>query len=169
VRLAVGDRVVYRSHGAGHVAARESKVVLGARHEMVVLALVDGLRVELPLERANQLLRPLADEADLSRVEKTLGAKQARAAGGDTWLKRQRELLAKLADGDPIDLAHIIRNSVSREATRSAKGGKVQLSPWERDITRKARRLLAAEIALIRGVDPEEAETWIDRHLRQGP
>jgi RNA polymerase-interacting CarD/CdnL/TRCF family regulator len=169
VRLAVGDTVVYRSHGAGHVAARESKVVLGAQQDVVVLALVDGLRVELPLERAHELLRPLADELDLSRVQETLGAKQAKAVGSETWLKRQRELQEKLADGDPIGLAHIIRNSVSREATRSAKGGKVQLSPWEREITRKARRLLATEIALVRGVDPEEAETWIDRHLRQGP
>lgn len=167
VRLAVGDMVVYRSHGAGHVAARESRVVLGARQDVVVLALAGGLRVELPLERAHDLLRPLANESDLSRVQETLGADQA--LSGDTWLKRQRESLAKLADGDPIGLAHIIRNSVRREATRSAKGARLQLSPWERELASKARRLLSTEIALVRGVDPEEADTWIDRHLRQEP
>ncbi len=58
VRLAVGDMVVYASHGAGHVAARERRVVLGKRQEVIVLALAGGLSVELPMERAHELLRP---------------------------------------------------------------------------------------------------------------
>ena len=49
VRLAVGDMVVYGSHGAGPVAARETRVVLGKRQEVIVLALAGGLSVELPL------------------------------------------------------------------------------------------------------------------------
>jgi hypothetical protein len=44
VRLAVGDMVVYGSHGAGHVAARERRVVLGKRQEVIVLALAAGSR-----------------------------------------------------------------------------------------------------------------------------
>jgi RNA polymerase-interacting CarD/CdnL/TRCF family regulator len=165
LRLAVGDMVVYRSHGAGHVAARESRVVLGARQDVVVLALAGGLRVELPLERANDLLRPLSNESDLSRVQEALGADQALSS--EPWLKRQRESLEKLSDGDPIGLAQIIRNSVRREATRTPKGTKVQLSPWERELAMKARRLLSTEIAFVRGVEPEEADLWIDRHLGQ--
>jgi RNA polymerase-interacting CarD/CdnL/TRCF family regulator len=157
--------VVYRSHGAGHVAARERRIVLGMQQDVVVLALAGGLRVELPLERAYELLRPLSNESDLSRVEEALGADEAPSS--EPWLKRQRESLAKLADGDPIGLAHIIRSSVRREATRSAKGAKVQLSPWERELVTKARRLLSTEIAFVRGVEPEEADMWIDRHLRQ--
>jgi len=164
LRLAVGDMVVYRSHGVGHVAARESKVVLGTRQDVVVLALAVGLRVELPLERAHDLLRPLSNESDLSRVQEALAADQALST--DPWLKRQRESLERLADGDPIGLAHIIRNSVRREGTRSSKGTKVQLSPWERELAAKARRLLSTEIAFVRGVEPEEADKWIDRHLR---
>jgi CarD family transcriptional regulator, regulator of rRNA transcription len=167
VRLAVGDTVVYRSHGAGHVTARESRVVLGARQDVVLLALAGGLRVELPLDRAHHLLRPLASESDLSRVQETLGADQA--VSNDTWLNRQRETRAKLADGDPVGLAHIIRDSVRRTTTRSSKGAKLLLSPWEREIATRARRLLSTEIALVRGVEVEEADKWIDRHLRQEP
>src|SRR5437867_11653932 len=77
VRLAVGDLVVYASHGAGHVAARERRVVLGRRQEVVVLALAGGLSVELPVERAHELLRPLASEADLPSVRKALCADHA--------------------------------------------------------------------------------------------
>jgi RNA polymerase-interacting CarD/CdnL/TRCF family regulator len=167
MRLAVGDMVVYRSHGAGRVAARKTRVVDGTRQDVVVLALAGGLRVELPLERAHELLRPLSSESDLSRVQETLGANHTLSS--EPWVKRQRESLANLADGDPIGLARIIRNSVRRETTRSPKGAKMQLSPSEREIATKARRLLSTEIAFVRGVELEEADMWIDRHLRLEP
>lgn len=155
--------MVYRSHGAGPVTARESKVVLGTRQDVVVLALTGGLRVELPLKRAHELLRPLASESELSRVQEVLGADQA--VSRDTWLKRQRQSVATLNDGDPIGLARIIRDSACREAARPAKGGTLRLSVWERQIAAKARGLLSTEIAFARNVDPEEANVWIDRQL----
>jgi CarD family transcriptional regulator len=151
--------VVYASHGAGHVAARERRVVLGKRQEVIVLALAGGLSVELPIERAHELLRPLASEADMSRVQKTLGADHA--ANTDPWLKRQRDSQAKLIGGDPIQLAEIIRDSAHREWTLPA----TQLSPGERDLFVKARQLLSTEIALARGVEPAEANAWIDEQL----
>src|SRR5438132_14047920 len=115
VRLAVGDMVVYGSHGAGHVAARERRVVLGKRQEVIVLALAGGLSVELPMERAHRLLRPLASEADMSRVQKTLGADHA--VSGDPWLKRRRDSQAKLPGGAPIELAETIRDRAQRDTT----------------------------------------------------
>ncbi len=132
-----------------------------------MLALARGLRVELPLQRARELLRPLADESDLSRVQEALGTDQALSGG--TWLKRQRESLSSLNDGDPIGLAHIIRNSARRQAARSSKGGKPPQSLWEREIATRARSLLSTEIAYARHVEPEEANGWIDQQLTQHP
>ena len=166
MRLAVGDMVVHGSHGAGPVAARESRVVLGKRQEVVVLALAGGLSVELPLERAHELLRPLADASDISRVQEILGADQA--VSDDPWLKRRRDALAKLTSGDPIGLAEIIRDGARRESTRSAKGVKSELSPGERELFTKARRLLSTEIALARGIEADEADIWIDVQLARG-
>src|SRR5207245_105856 len=120
VRLAVGDMVVYASHGAGQVADRERRVVLGKRQEVIVLALAGGLSVELPMERAHELLRPLASEADMSRVQKTLCAEQA--VSGDPWLKRRRDSQAKLTGGDPVGLAELIRDGARREWALPAKG-----------------------------------------------
>jgi CarD family transcriptional regulator len=155
--------VVYASHGAGQVAARETRVVLGTRREVVVLALAGGLSVELPMERAHELLRPLASEADLSRVQKTLGGDDA--LSGDTWLKRRRDSQAKLTGGDLVELAEIVRDSAQRERTVSAKGTKTQLSPGEKELFVKARELLSNEISLARGVEPAEANAWIDAQL----
>jgi RNA polymerase-interacting CarD/CdnL/TRCF family regulator len=165
LKLAVGDIVVYRSHGAGPVTARESRVILGKRQEVIVLALARGLRVELPLQRARELLRPLASESDISRVQEALSTDQAPSGG--TWLKRQRESLSSLNDGDPIGLAHIIRNSARRQAVRSPKGGKPPQALWERQIAAKARSLLSTEIAFARDLKPEDASSWIDRQLSQ--
>jgi RNA polymerase-interacting CarD/CdnL/TRCF family regulator len=148
------------------VTARTSKLVLGTRHEVVVLALAGGLRIELPLERAQEFLRPLASESDLSRVQEELGADQA--VSTDTWLKRQRQSVATLNDGDPIGLARIIRDGARREAARASKDGISRLSVWERQIAAKARGLLSTEIAFARSVEPEEANVWIDRQLDQG-
>jgi CarD family transcriptional regulator len=155
--------VVYASHGAGHVAARERRVVLGKRQEVVVLALAGGLSVELPMERAHELLRPLASEADMSRVQQTLSAVQV--VCGDPWLKRRRDSQAKLTGGDPVELAEIIRDSARRECRLPAKGTKSQLSPGEKELFAKARQLLSNEIALVRGVEPAEANAWIDEQL----
>ena len=132
-----------------------------------MLALAHGLRVELPLQRAHQLLRPLATESDISRVQEALSTDHA--LSGDTWLKRQRESVSSLNDGDPIGLAHIIRNSTRRQAARSPKGGKPPQSLWERQIATKARSLLSTEIAYARAIEPDEANSWIDQQLSQRP
>jgi CarD family transcriptional regulator len=115
------------------------------------------------MERAHELLRPLASEADLSRVQTTLGAEQA--VSRESWLKRRRDSQAKLTGGDPVGLAELIRDSARREWTLPAKGAKSQLSPGERDLFLKARQLLSNEIALARGVEPAEASAWIDEQL----
>lgn len=163
MRLAVGGLVAYGAHGAGPIAAREERVVLGRRQEVIVLALAGGLSVELPVERAHELLRPLADEAEISRVQETLGADEALSS--DPWLKRRRDSLAKPSSGDPAGLAEIVCDGARREASVSAKGVKSQLSPGERELFHKAHHLLAIEIALARGVDPTEAGAWIDSQL----
>ena len=72
VKLAVGDLVVYANHETGSVSARETQTVLGGTREVVVVELDEGLTVTLPLELAQQLLRPLASEADLQMVQETL-------------------------------------------------------------------------------------------------
>ncbi len=163
MRLAVGDLVVYTPYGIGRVAAREKRAVLGAEREIVVLELADGLTVTLPMERAREHLRPAASEADMRRVQETL--RKDHALDADPWLKRRKDTQAKLADGDPIKIAEIVRDGARRERTLTRKGAGSQLSLGERELFVKARRLLSGEIALARGFEPAEADAWIDEQL----
>jgi CarD family transcriptional regulator len=163
VKLAVGDVVVYGTHGIGRIAAREQQVVLGETREVVVLELDDGLTVTLPLARAREQLRPLASEADMDRVQETL--REDRVLSEDPWLSRRREMLAKLAGGDPVELAEIVGEGMQRERARHAKGDKPRLSTAEREVFLKARNLLSGEIALARGIQQAEADGWIEDQL----
>jgi CarD family transcriptional regulator len=163
MRLAVGDVVVYAAHGVGRVAARERRMVLGAARETLVLELADGLSVTLPVERARELLRPLLSEADLRRVQETL--REDHALSEDVWPKRRKDTQAKLKGGDPFGLAEVVRDGARREQKLIAKHAGSQLSPSERDLYKRARRLLSDEIGLARGIKPAAADAWIEEQL----
>jgi len=151
MEFAIGDMVVYGPHGAGPITAREVRVVLGEERVVVVLALGRGLSVELPLARAEELLRPVADEKEIARLRVILRSETALDA--DPWLKRQRVLRAKL--GTAVGLAEVVSEGARRPS----------LSPGERELVLRARELLATEIALSRGEDANAASAWIDEQL----
>jgi CarD family transcriptional regulator len=163
VRLAVGDVVVYPSHGVGPIVAREHRTVLGVKREVVVLDLADGLLVTLPVDLAQTSLRPLLSEADLRLVQKTL--REERPVSDDLWLKRRKDAEGKIADGDPLGLAEVVRDGALRQRRLREKGNGSALSAGERSIYMKARRLLSGEIGLAHGLGPVEADAWIDQQL----
>jgi RNA polymerase-interacting CarD/CdnL/TRCF family regulator len=163
VKLAVGDVVVYAPHGVGHIAAREERVVLGFSQEVLVLELADGLSVTLPIERARALLRPLLGEADLLRVQATL--REEHVLSDDGWLRRRKATQEKMAGGDPLGLAEVVRDCARRQQRLMPRGGVSKLSGSERDVYLRARRLLSEEIGLVRGLEPADADAWIERQL----
>ena len=151
MRLAIGDTIVYGAHGAGTITAREMRSIRGEEQVVVVLALADGLSIELPLARAEESLRPLADSDEIDRLGVVLRSDVALEL--DPWLKRQRAARAKLATA--VGLAEILSEGAQR----------VSLSPSERELVRRARSLLAGEIALSRREDASTASAWIDEQL----
>lgn len=163
MNLSVGDLVVYGNHGVGRIAARKEQNILGTAREVVVIELEGALTATLPLELAQTQLRPLASGADLRRVREAL--RDDGQLNVDPWLSRRRETLEKLTGGNPVQLAEIVSEGAQRERLRAAKGSKPQLSPGEREIFSKARRLLSGEIALALGIQPAAADGWIDKHL----
>jgi len=163
VKLAVGDVVVYPAHGAGRVVAREKRVVLGAEQDVVVLELAEGLSVTLPMQLARELLRPLVSEAGPHQVQETL--REDGAPSGGVWLKRLKQVQAKLRGGDPLQLAEIVRDGAQRERRLTANGTNSKLSLSEKGLCVKARQRLSGEIGLARGLDRAEVDAWIDEHL----
>jgi RNA polymerase-interacting CarD/CdnL/TRCF family regulator len=161
LRLAVGDRVVYASHGIGRVESREHHRASG---EMLVLVLDSGLRVTLPLERAQNALRSLSGEPELEEVQRTLGADSPPAAL-EHWSRRHRDAQAKLAGGSVSGLAEIVRDGAHRERAR-LRGG---TAPIRNQLYRTARKLLVAEVAAARGIGLDAADAWIGLQIEGDP
>jgi RNA polymerase-interacting CarD/CdnL/TRCF family regulator len=138
-------------------------MVLGDVREVVVLDLVNGLSVSLPVEQARTVLRPLLSEADLRLVQKTL--RENHPLSEQAWPKRRKEAQEKIAGGDPLALAEVVRDGALRERRLRAKGNRSLPSAGERAIYVKARSLLSGEIALANGLEPVEADAWIDQQL----
>jgi len=159
VKLAVGDAVVYAAHGAGRVAAREQRTVLGVEHEVVVLELGHGLWVTLPIEQARERLRPVASEAEVQRVQQTLHEEGEPAE--DSWHQRLKQGRAKLASGGPLELAELVRDGM-RHQSQARKGAAPKLSETERRLYVQARELLTREIGSARGLELVEADAWIE-------
>src|SRR5689334_19655689 len=113
MQLAVGNVVVYPAYGVGRIVAREQRLGDGSGLEVVVIEFADDLTVSLPLERAKDQLRSPVSEADLRQVKAVL--REERAVSTAPWLARQRESHAKLAEGDPVSLAEIVRDGATRQ------------------------------------------------------
>jgi CarD family transcriptional regulator len=162
VKLAVGDAVVYGRHGVGRVAACEQRTVLGVEQDVVVLELGHGLWVTLPIEQARERLRPVASEADVQRVQQTLH--EDGEASEDSWRQRLKQGQAKLASGDPLELAELVRDGV-RYQSQARKGVAPKRSESEQRLYVQARQLLAGEIGSARGLEQVEADAWIEEQV----
>ena len=156
--LATGDLVFYGSHGI-------AKIAPGARANagVVVLEFADGLSVTLPLERAAACLRPLSSEAEMSAVQTALRGSES--PSDEAWQKRMKVARSKVIEGEATGLAEVIRDGARRAGRSTPRGEAVRLSPNERELCLKARRLLAAEIGLARGIEADEADVWIGDQL----
>ena len=156
--------MAYPGHGVGRIAARETRSVLGVEQDVIVIEFDDDLTVTLPLERARALLRPPVTEVGISDIKDTLRADGE--LSDEAWSKRVVRTQEKLRNGNPLELAEIIRDGARRERVAGAKGSaSSKLSPSERSLCARARELLSGEIGLVRGLDRAAANVWIDEQL----
>jgi RNA polymerase-interacting CarD/CdnL/TRCF family regulator len=157
--LAVGDRVVYASHGIGRVESTQR--LQGDPSETLTLAFDSGLKVTLPLTRAQAALRALSSEAELDEVRRMLQVVAPPVV--EPWSRRHRRLQSKLVGGSISGLAEIVRDGIQRERRRvKGKGGP---APIENQLYRRARTLLVAEIAAARSIEPDVADAWISQQV----
>jgi RNA polymerase-interacting CarD/CdnL/TRCF family regulator len=156
----VDDLVVYASYGVGRVVIRQP--------ETVVLEFAEGsLSVTLPIERALECVRPVSTEVEIASVGRTLGG--ADAVSHENWQRRLKTTRGKVAGGEAVGLAEVIRDASRRDERAPARKEPGRLSLTERELYLKARKLLADEVGASRGVDASAADAWIgDQLARNG-
>jgi CarD family transcriptional regulator len=159
MNLNVGNKVVYPSQGPCLIGAVVKKVVGGTPVSFYQLAVLDDKGGELfvPLDKVSALgIRQLLEK---SEIPKLLGQLKKATAAATNWKQRAMDNTKLLASGSAFDLAKVVESLTAANATKA-------LSPRERQVLDRARRILICEISEVMGETKSAAEKQLDQALQ---
>lgn len=147
----VGETVVYPARGVADIVAVEDKDIGGRRQSFYVLRVHDTeQKILVPVNNASQIgLRRPISEAQVREIFRILKVTDV-PLDTQTWNRRYRGFVEKLATGSVFAVAEVLRD-LSR--VKIVKDG---LSFSERQMLERARGLIVKEIAVARA-KPEDA------------
>jgi CarD family transcriptional regulator len=156
--FSVGETVVYPHHGAALIEAIETRSIKGVDKVYLVLKVAQGdLTVRVPAENAEFVgVRDVVGAEGLERVFAVLRLPHTEEP--TNWSRRYKANLEKLASGDVIKVAEVVRDLWRRERERG-------LSAGEKRMLAKARQILVSELALAENTNEDKAETILDEVL----
>ena len=154
----VGDTVVYPHHGAALIEAVEKRTVKGEERLYLVLKVAQGdLTVRVPADNVDMVgVRDVVGQEGLDRVFDVL--RMPYTEEPTKWSRRYKANLEKLASGDVIKVAEVVRDLWRREQDRG-------LSAGEKRMLAKARQILVSELALAEKTNEDKAEAILDEVL----
>ncbi|ALB02602.1 CarD family transcriptional regulator [Kocuria palustris] len=147
----VGETVVYPHHGAALIEEIKTRTIKGEEKMYLKLKVTQGdLVIEVPAENVDLVgVRDVVDEEGLKKVFAVLQADDVEEASN--WSRRYKANVEKLASGDVLKVAEVVRDLWRRDKDRG-------LSAGEKRMLTKARHILTSELALAKDIDEEEAE-----------
>lgn len=156
--FSIGDTVVYPHHGAALIEAIEIYEINGTSKEYLVLRVAQGdLTVKVPAENVDLVgVRDVVNQEGLDRVFDVL--RQPYTEEPTNWSRRFKANQEKLASGDVVKVAEVVRDLWRRDQDRG-------LSAGEKRMLAKARQILVSELALAEHKDEDEAEVILDEVL----
>jgi CarD family transcriptional regulator len=156
----VGDNVVYPHHGAGKVAKKELKEVLGEKRKYLTIKILhNDMTVMVPCENAGKAgLRRVIGEEAVAKVLAVLRDDVSQMP--KNWNRRFKHNREKIKTGDVYELAEVVRNLAIRE---SEKG----LSTGEKQMYTRAKKILASELMYALEMEEDEAEDHLDSLIEE--
>ena len=157
----VGETVVYPNHGAAVIENIETRQIKGEDKTYLVLRIVaqNDLVVRVPACNLDLVgVRDVVDQDGLERVFDVL--REEHAEEPTNWSRRYKANLEKLASGNPLKVAEVVRDLWRRERERG-------LSAGEKRMLAKARDILVGEVALAEKSTKDEAEILLDKVLTE--
>jgi CarD family transcriptional regulator len=154
MQFSVGDNVVHPHYGPGRIASvTQWEAMEGARSYYVIEIPDQGLTVYVPALKAGEVgVRPAMSQSKLQEVMRTLRSKPRLLP--DDYKVRQEQVNAKLKTGHVIQLAKVVRD-LTWHAERA------HLTKIDTDLLKEGWDLLAAEMALVSGVDISDSSKLI--------
>jgi len=156
--FAVGETVVYPHHGAALIEDIRTRKVRGEEKLYLCLRVAQGdLTIEVPAENVDIVgVRDVVGKEGLERVFDVLRAEYTEEP--TNWSRRYKANVEKIASGDVIKVAEVVRDLSRRETNRG-------LSAGEKRMLAKARQILESEIALAEHASEEQAKERINSVL----
>ena len=153
--FSVGQTVVYPRHGAALIEGISTRTLRGEEKLYLQLRVVQGdLRIEVPAENVDLVgVRDVVDSAGLEEVFAVLRAEHVEEPSN--WSRRFKANAEKLASGDMIKVAEVVRDLSRRHVDAG-------LSSGEKRMLTKARAALVAELALAEHTAEADAEAILD-------
>jgi CarD family transcriptional regulator, regulator of rRNA transcription len=158
VLLSVGNKIVYPYQGPCLIGAVVQKVVGGRRTSFYQLARLDdiGGALFVPVDKIGDLkIRQLTPRSDIPKLLRRL---QRPASTVINWKQRAIDNLKLLASGSAFDLAEVVESLTELNEART-------LSPRDREMLDRARRILICEISEVTGETKNATEDQVDQAL----
>ena len=154
----VGETVVYPHHGAATITEVKSRIIKGEEKLYLTLRVAQGdLVIEVPADNVDLVgVRDVIGREGVDQVFEVLRAPFTEEP--TNWSRRYKANLEKLASGDVIKVAEVVRDLWRRDQDRG-------LSAGEKSMLAKARQILVSELALAEKTDEEKASTMLDQVL----
>ena len=156
----VGETVVYPHPGAARIIKIQDRKVRGETRVYLTLEVAQGdLTIMVPAENVEEIgVRDVVDQAGLENVFEVLRTEQVEEP--TNWSRRYKANQEKIASGDVLKVAEVVRDLSRRDTDRG-------LSAGEKRMLAKARQILVSELALAQKVEEASAEQILDEVLAE--
>lgn len=143
--------MVYPHHGAGQIAGKEQRTILGEEREYLTIKILhNDMTVMVPVDKAAEVgLRRVIDEETVKKVLAVLEGEISEMP--KNWNRRFKHNRDKMKTGDIYELSEVVRNLASREHDKG-------LSTGEKQMYTRAKKILASELMYALDKNEEEAE-----------
>jgi CarD family transcriptional regulator len=153
VSFAIGDKVVYPTHGVGVIVDQEVEIFAGMEVKVFVIYFEqDKMTLRVPVKKAASVLRILANKNTMKEVLSVLQGRAKISRG--MWSRRAQEYEGKINSGDITFVAEVVR-----DLHKNVKDPERSYS--ERVIYESALNRLAGEVAAIENIDMGQAQLQI--------
>jgi len=154
----IGETVVYPRHGAALIEEIKTRVIRGEEKTYLKLRVAQGdLVIEVPADNVDLVgVRDVVGQEGLNHVFEVLRADFTEEP--TNWSRRYKANVEKIASGDVIKVAEVVRDLSRRDTDRG-------LSAGEKRMLARARQILVSELALAEGTDEDKAEAILDEVL----
>jgi CarD family transcriptional regulator len=149
--FSVGDEVVHRVHGAGIITEKKELQITETSNRYLVIDMPEcDSTLMVPTDKAEQRLRPVSKMTTLHHLLTNILTGQPNKLPKD-YKERRERINNELKSGEIRKWIEVVRDLTHRrEQGRKSK--------VDRRLLKRATHLLAGELALAQGIDPQKAE-----------